>query len=528
MKKILIQLLLLLLAVFAAACGSSGNSEEREPANNDNPSPAVNRPPKPIIIVNFEQSLSAEMPMTYKAFDQVQIDLSHSCVSNPDNPEECLEDWEEKYSIEYKWEMVESPTPFNEQSKLSERDWNNQSTQINFTGVMSTPRRYLEENENFDSGKCASECGDEPVYDPKDRYFYVKYSDYLVCQQKYCEKTQSRHYKINIQARVVDDKTGVVGDSVETTFVPKIVPQARVVAQLTYRQGARTKAESESQDGTTVDLDLHLIKRKSLEAEQYDFTTMDGFSRSANGLLGTNERPKDMDESCPVLVPECEKYWRHDDCSFGDKGLKGSDEGRTIQWHASFDYDNTYGGGNYENPETIGLGPVTEDDADIPEDQYLLVVGYTGCNSHYSDGVDRCDPYYGGDEGAYEVDARVEIFVDGEEVPRLAGPDRPGDNYAETSKDFKIKINEWKAVAVIKWDNSLESAKKNPLYHGSAIVTDTAMPDEGIEIDPVNHPVCSFDSADAVLIPIWEAETYRYYIEMPRQDGSYAIGTCNR
>ena len=108
----------------------------------------------------------------------------------------------------------------------------------------------------------------------------------------------------------------------------------------------------------------------------------------------------------------------------------------------------------------------------------------------------------------------------------LAGKNRVGDNYEETSKNFKIKLNEWKVVAVIKWDNSLESPKSNPLYPGSAIVTDVAMPDEGIEIDPVNHPICSFDSADAILVPIWDAATYRQYVETITNDGR-KIGICH-
>ena len=521
MGKMIKIFLLFAIFIVAGSCDSKNDS-----ANNDNFSPTINKPPKPIIIVNFENPLSIDTPMSYKAFTQVHIDLGDSCVSDPENPEKYLKNWDEKYVIEYKWKMIESPTPFNEQSKLNETDWNNNAKSIFFTGVMSTPRRSPEKNKNFNSGKCASECGDEPIYDSKnpDRYFFLKYSNYLICKQNYCEKTQSKHYKINIQARTVDDKTGIAGDPVEITLVPKIVPQARVVVQLTYKQGFGSRAES-FHEGTGVDLDLHLIKKVSLEANNYGF--------EPEGRLGTVERSGDM-AYCSVTLPECEKYWRHDDCSFSDRGITkyNIDSNDTIRWHASFDYDNTYGGGNYENPETIGLGPITDTngdgipDSDIIDDQYLVAVGYVGCSSNYSDGFDRCDSSYKGEDGAYEIDARVEIFVDGEEVPRTAGKNRVGDNYEETSKNFKIKLNEWKVVAVIKWDNSLESPKSNPLYPGSAIVTDVAMPDEGIEIDPVNHPICSFDSADAILVPIWDAATYRQYVETITNDGR-KIGICH-
>ena len=285
-----------------------------------------------------------------------------------------------------------------------------------------------------------------------------------------------------------------------------------------------------------------MVKKSSLEAPQYGFTPTDG-------LLGTAKRSSDMDAVCPATLPECEKYWRHDDCSFGDPGDPSNpknSEGRTIAWYASLDIDNTWGGNNYETPETIGLGPITDSidnktgeatpdgipDIPVIDDEYLIVVGYVNCISNYSDGAgDRCDPpeLYSGEDSAYEVDARVEILVDGDEAPRNASSDgkRPADNYASTTKDFKIKVNEWKAIAVVKWDNNLPSPESNTSYPGNAIITDTKMEDQGIDTDPVSHPVCTYDMAEAVLIPIWNEDAYVKSIICPNAEGSIK-GTCNK
>ena len=504
-----------------------------------------NKPPKPIIHVAFRTPITE--PMSYRnIYDKVDMDLSKTCVSDPDHPDKCLANWEERYYIKYKWEMKESPTPLLDDSKLklSEMDaaagqWlpddgkRGNPKRASFTGLMITPRRYPgEENKNkdFDAAKCASECGNEPVYDKNnpDEFLFLKLSDYLICRQKYCEEQRTKYYKISIQAETVDKETDLVSDTADITVVPKIIPQARVVAQLSYKQGFRTKAESESKEGTIVDVDIHMIKKSSLEAGSYNFTPTEG-------LLGTKAR--NVDCALGTIDPstnkdECEAYWRHDDCSFGDNGLDGVDEGLTIQWHASLDIDNTWGGNNYETPETIGLGPITDANGDgvpdvpVIDDEYLLVIGYVSCVSNYSDGAgDRCDSAYTGEDKAYTVDARVEILVDGDEAPRKASSDgkRPADNYSAT--DFKINVNEWKVIAVVKWDNSLPSPESNKSYPGNAIVTDVKMEDQGIEIDPVNHPVCSYDNSDAVLIPIWNAETYKAYIETPNEEGS-KLGTC--
>jgi hypothetical protein len=397
---------------------------------------------------------------------------------------------------------------------------------------MITPRRYAENNKTYDPDKCSAECGNEPADDPNnpDKYFFMKLSQYLLCHQKYCEKQTSKYYKVNIQAETVDKETDLVSETADITIVPKIIPQARVVAQLTWKQGFKTKAESETKNGAMVDIDIHMIKYHSKEAEQYNFDIKEG-------VLGTSHRSKD-DTSQPT-EPENEKYWRHDDCSFSDPGLEGAEDGRTIGWHASLDIDNTWGGNNYETPETIGLGPILDKDDDgvpddpIEDDLYLIVVGYVNCASNPKD-PDRCSESYTGDDKAYEVDARVEILIDGANAPREAGVDRPADDYGvivkdengkdTTSVDFKIKVNEWKAIAVVKWDNSWKGPETNQKYTGNALVTKTAMPDQGITIDPVSHPVCTYDMSDAVLIPIWDARTYKAYIENVNEGSQ--IGTC--
>lgn len=356
---------------------------------------------------------------------------------------------------------------------------------------------------------------------------YGKDGDYtsLVCKKGKWEKYEECNYNCNSDTgKCETKKNDSDSDSVPDTSA--YTESHRVSVQLAWKQGFAKKGESSVKDGANVDLDLHLVKMTSLEAAQYSF------QRKA-GLLGTSYRPEYMDSDCPLELTECEKYWRHDDCAFNDNGLEGVADGRTIQWNAKFIFDNSWGGGgNYENPETIVMGPVADEDGDglpdkeIMDDQYLIVVTYGSCESNYSDGYDRCGKAYEGDDGVYEVDARVSIFVDGEEVPRAAAGDRPADHYYTTTKDFKIKLNEWKVVALIKWDGSLAGPELKPEYSGNAIVTDVAMYEYGIISDPVRHPVCVFDTSDAVLIPVWDPTTYRNYIEFPRENSERSIGQC--
>ena len=499
------------------------------------------KPPKPIIHVTFEYPI--QKPMSYRnIYDKVQMNLKETCVAKKDNPDECDPEWESKYYIKYKWEMTESPTPLLEESKLRLTESSSDSVgqwipddgvrdnpkRASFTGLMITPRKINEPNESYNEEECAK-CGKEPTdnKDNPDKYFFKTLSDYLLCRQKYCEESRTKYYKVNIQAETVDKETDLVSDTADITIVPKIIPQARVVAQLTWKQGFKTKAESESKEGAMIDIDIHMIKKNSLEASQYGFTPTEG-------VLGTSQRTADQEGACPYTLPECEKYWRHDDCSFSDQGLSEVEAGRTIQWHASLDIDNTWGGNNYETPETIGLGPIEDKDEDgvpdvpVIDDEYLLVVGYVGCTSKY-DGPNRCDETYAGEDAVHEVDARVEIFIDGIEVPRDVTADRPADEYANATRNFKIKVNEWKAIAVVKWDNSLMPPENNPTYPGNAIVSDNtagSMGSYGITLDSQKHPVCTYDMSDAVLLPIWNASEYVKRVTEVDENGG-RIGTCD-
>ncbi len=535
-----------------------------------------NKPPKPIIHVAFDNPIA--QPLSYRnIYDQVEMNLKETCVSDPEAGEKCFEncieegsdknclnkcclkkeEWEQNYYIKYKWEMKETPTPLLEESKLGLMDMDAQAGQwlsdngnqspkrASFKGLMITPRRLEDKNASFNDKKCG-ECGTEPAFDKDnpDKFYFLKLSNYLICHQKYCEENRTKYYKINIQAETVDKATDLVSDTADITIIPKIIPQARVVTQLTWKQGFKTKAEvSSSKEDARIDMDIHLVKKTSIEAANNDSMQI------KDGLLGTKQRTNDNKS-------EAEEYFRHDDCSFGDQGKqtdKISATDATIQWHASLDFDNTWGGGNYDNPETIGLGPIEDKDGDgvpdvpVEDDQYLVVVGYVDCESKYKDGAgDRCSEDYKGTDSVYEIDARVEILIDGDEAgKRKVADDRPADSYdtvvkeavkdengkekepAITTKNFKIKYHEWKVVAVVKWDNKWKGPESNPSYKGNAVVTDTAMREEGIVTDPISHPVCTYDNSDAVLVPIWDAPTYKAFVEEEREDrNGNSIGHC--
>ena len=307
-----------------------------------------------------------------------------------------------------------------------------------------------------------------------------------------------------------------------------ISQSARVIVQLSWDKGYKTNTEFDSdKDGVKVDLDIHMIKRTSLEASIYGYTPLEG-------VLGTFAL---LASEAPNFDPTVyEEYYRHDDCSFLDSGIMGMDGDQTIAWNASLDIDNKWGGNNFETPETIGLGSVEDKDDDgvpdnaIYDDQYLIVVNYFVCTSNYEDGQNRCSEDYSGDDSAYEVNARVNIFVDGEEVPRGSALNPFSDRYSTSTKDFKIRHGEWKVIAVIKWDSSLPGNEKNPkAYKGNAIVTDVAMPHFGIETDAKSYKTCKYPPSEAFLVPIWDKQAYYDFVNAkinPEDENSPSIGEC--
>ncbi len=526
-------------------CGDNATSYLIQVTRQPNP------PPKPLIKVDFQYTVGG--PASYRNIrDKVTMNLRNTCVENPDNPGHCLPNWEDNYYIKYKWEMRESPTPFQEESQLRLPDTAGQPGQwladlpggqnpkrAEFTGLMVTPRRINQSNMpedggTYDASKC-NECGEEPM-DFEDDFFANKLSQYLLCRQRYCERTATRLYKVQIEAQTVDKNTDLESETAELIIIPKIIPQARVVAQLTWEQGYRTASEMDARtDGTRVDLDIHLIKGNSVEAVQRGFSNPDG-------LMCTKQQPMGMVVDC--TDPIYEVFCRHDDCSFADQSIDTSPVPlqESIAWNASLDRDNTWGGGNYEVPETIGLGPIDETGhRPIDDDEYLVVVGYSFCETFSSDPVNHCCPA-GQVDGqgrtctgeAYNVNARVDILVDGFDAPRSARVEgtnelRPADNYSETTKDFTIRPDEWKVIATVKWDNTLPPPETNPTYIGDGIVTDIPMADHGIETDAQAYKTCKFNITFCELVPIWDPEAYYSFVngpQIPGDETSPRIGEC--
>ncbi|HPS30563.1 MAG TPA: hypothetical protein PLZ43_09935 [bacterium] len=523
-----------------STCGSNATSYKIQVTRQPN------KPPKPVIKVLFEYTVGGAM--SYRNIkDIVSMNLKNTCVSDPEKPESsriCLANWEERYYIKYKWEMTESPTPFIEKSQIKLPESSGRSGQWlpdsgysdpkrgEFTGLMITPRRYAEENPDYDETVCTDTCENTEPTNTTDEFYFLDLSNYLICRQKYCEKFKTKYYKVNIQAETVDKQTDLVSDTAEVTVLPKIIPQARVVAQLTWDKGYRTIAEFDSdKDGAQVDLDIHLIKKTSLEAPIYGYSPLEG-------VLGTTALPASEAGNFDPTIDE--KYFRHDDCSFSDMGIIGSPEYQTIAWNASLDIDNKWGGNNFETPETIGLGPIEDKDGNgipddsIMDDQYLVVVNYFNCTSKYADGKNRCLEDYKEEDSAYEVNTRVEVFVDGVDVPRPARIEsgieaRPADNYSAQTKNFKIRYGEWKVVAIVKWDPTLPSPETNPKYPGDGIVSDVAMTDEGITTDAQGYKTCNYPASEAVLVPIWDEQAYYDFVYAkrdPEDENSPAIGEC--
>ena len=303
------------------------------------------------------------------------------------------------------------------------------------------------------------------------------------------------------------------------------IPDARFVVKLSWKQGFSSNIESSSDvEGTKVDLDLHLIKKHSLEAPEYGYEPEEGvmFTNILSGFDDYDPH-EDLDNDGK---PDYEGFFRHDDCYFGDKGYYSQVEIGTLdgsnEWNCVFIRDNMWGGDNYNDPEviTIGLNRDKNRDGTIDDevlnDQYLIVVHYSYCTPEFEDGRDTCDPEYKGDDQAYEVDARIEIFVDGEKVPRPKKSWRPADNFSENSQNFKIHPGELKVIGVIKWDNKMMGRSMQGGLVSDAIVTDIDMPEHNIETNASEYKTCLFPTAYNHLIPIWNGEAYYELVDSPQ------------
>ena len=455
-----------------------------------------NLPPKPFIGLKYSSPIGG-----YKDHrvikDWVNMEINLSCprkegadettcnkiisdtVSGPDTittndfrDQCCAANWEEQYCLKYRWEMIETPTPLAPETHI---------------GLDNIPLGG--------EGNWYEACGE---LDPT----LASFKGYMITPTP-----EGKYYKISMQAVTIDKQTQLESEITEKIDAPNIIPAARVMVQLTWKEGLQTRAELDRQEGVAVDLDLHLIKKKGMDACRAE--------PPADGLMCTvMSRP-----GLPIDTPT------HDDCHWNDLGLNGeyvftdcNGEFKTIGWYAAFDLDNRWGGGDYTNPETINLGPITDEnpkdgkpDVNPLDDEYLVMVNYNNCQNLQSGG-DEAPCQDGGQE--YNVHAKVEIFVDGKVAPREGKTD--DDPLSRTT--FVIRPREWIVVGTFTWDGTL--VPSTPGWVGDAVVHDL----------PTTHEkVCKFDSTHCRNVTIWDYTAYETWVTTPtpvEDEFGGGSGTC--
>ncbi len=450
----------------------------------------VAKPPVPVIGLRYNDPLSGIKD--YRVIkDTVKMDVSLSCPQKEDADmtvcdkyisdtivddttaseyafeNRCCEpEWSEKYCLKFRWTMIETPTPYTAETRIQLK---------NIAGA--------------EEGVWYTTCDGQ---DPTLAFFKA---------HMLTPTAEGKEYKVQIEVATVDRLTGVESDIVTRIDAPNIIPNARVMVQLTWKEGLQNRAQEDRQEGIAVDLDLHLVKKNGTDAC--------GVESGVDGLLCTSMgRPGLPEFASPT----------HDDCHFNDIGDNGDyawtgceGDFKTISWHAALDIDNHWGGGDYTSPETIDLGPI--DDIDPKDgqpdmnpftDDYLLLVNYNRCQNMVQGGSE-VDCVEGG--ANYNVHARVDVFVDGVKVPR------EGKDAATLARsEFVIRPFEWLAVNLINWDRS-----KSGQWSGDAVVADA----------PESHQkVCQFMLEYCHNTPIWNGTAFETWVVSDPTYGQGGGGTC--
>lgn len=449
-------------------------------------------PPQPLLKVKFLNPTGGTKD--YRVIkDSVMMDLSDTKVSNPEDAllfeasnDQDSENYKKirtydgdqsQFRIKYRWELSQTPTPLAPETRI---------VLDNISG--GGEGQWFEDNSN---------------QNPKLAHFKA---------HRITPTPEGIYYKVKVQAITVDMNTDLESAITEVVITPNIIPAARVTVELKWKNGLDTKAQLDRKQGTAVDLDLHLIKKKSLEGDSHPA------EKGLDGLMCTRHKLKNSTTGTNF----------HDDCYFNDMGsLKDGKQNEiveTIKWGASLDLDNTWGGGNFTNPETINLGPIDDispkdgvPDFNIFDDEYLIVVNYTLCQD-LAEGSQNKSCLEGGEN--YEVPVKVDVMIDGVYVPRGKKVDGTTD-YADTlHKEFNIRPNEWVIVSKVAWDRTLQG-KNSPKWQGDAIVTD----------NNADYKICNFPKEECFLntIPVWDKQKYYDFVELVDTAAGYdkARGTCN-
>jgi len=251
-------------------------------------------PPKPTVfldcrelshqdkgITDYPISESKNYEKHYAIRSTVNLNASHTNVYNDqgniDNP-----DFEKgkRYSFRYKWKYVENPTPYSEAAKLAlcDYDENGQlkkdangncligTTKIEnkwydadkggafarFTPLIVTPDNISPKSSFQPADDCANILDGENGHQT--------HSNLAIWNNK-CDEYENNDYFVQLQAKTIDNKTGLESEPITTYCAPKIIPPSRVMIQLRWEEGSISREAV----GPKVDLDVHLIKKTSLE-----------------------------------------------------------------------------------------------------------------------------------------------------------------------------------------------------------------------------------------------------------------------
>ncbi len=401
------------------------------------------------------------------------VNENNECVGNPDD-----------YTMMYKWRFIEKTAQtqlFVVVSELNswkdyENEWLIDEGSFSFFEATSVAPNNINKKQNFTpEDDCENFFNSKKPHDP-----YTRQKRLKEWNEK-CDIYANNDYLIELQVKAVHKETGKESEVGSTYCSPTVYPRARVRIKL-----------SEAQDvaPAKVDLDLHLIKMRSLYNSRYDdpwdFDDNPWDSFPENGNI-EGDTWQDSPDYAKGFMCTNQKTESHDDCSSNDVSLF------TSSWYA-----NLISAGNLHNTndEIIHFAqdyPTMTLFSDL-NDEYLIVANYSDCDDSETeaDGY-KCDQPF---------EAGLEILID--EKPHAMGSRVDLDQ--KIPEKFKISKNQWIVLGKFQWNNQLNGEiQKNygKDYRGDARVENLLS----------EYKVCKLPTDKCQNAPIWDKETYYQWVE---------------